>query len=131
MGILTRDEILSIDDVKTETVDVPEWGGEVIVRNVGGRDRDRWEASLTQQRGNQTVQNLDNMRAKLVVKAVVDEDGNRVFSDQDANALGGKSSAAIVRVFNVAARLSGIGDDAIEDALGNSDAVPSDGSISS
>ena len=38
MALLTRDEILAADDIKTEDVEVPEWGGDVRV-SVMSRDR--------------------------------------------------------------------------------------------
>ena len=42
--ILTRDEILESEDLATETVSVPEWGGSVIVRALTGTERDAYEA---------------------------------------------------------------------------------------
>ena len=35
--LLTRDAILAAADIQTETVPVPEWGGEVAVRPLTGR----------------------------------------------------------------------------------------------
>ena len=34
MALLTRDEILRIQGMRTEEVDVPEWGGQVLVREL-------------------------------------------------------------------------------------------------
>ena len=44
--LLTRDKILSADDIRSERVKVPEWGGEVIVREMTGAERDEWEGSV-------------------------------------------------------------------------------------
>jgi hypothetical protein len=52
-----------------------------------------------------------NVRAKVVTRCVVGDDGNRLFTDSDVVALGGKSAAALERVYAVAARLSGLSDD--------------------
>ena len=49
MVYLSREEILSVHDIVTEEVDVPEWGGIVRVRGMSGVQRDAFEASLIQQ----------------------------------------------------------------------------------
>ncbi len=66
-----------------------------------------------------------------MVRSIVDEGGNRVFRDQDAALLQRKSASALMRLFNVASRLSGVGDDDVEELVGNSDTTPNDGSDSS
>lgn len=127
---LSRDDILKAEDLEREVVEVPEWHGSVIVRALNGRERDDYEASCVQQRGKSMVRNLVNIRAKLVVRSVVDENGERVFTDQDANALGLKSAAALDRLFEVAAKLSRLSDEDVEELAGNSDAAQSGDSSS-
>ena len=46
MGVLTREQILKADDMTTERVPVPEWGGEVLVKSLTGRQRDEFEGSM-------------------------------------------------------------------------------------
>jgi hypothetical protein len=120
MGYLTRDQILKVDDIQFEDVQVPEWGGAVRVRGLTGAQRDELEASVVEQRGRKTRVNLQNLRAKLVAMAAVDEQGKRVFSDGDVAALGQKSAAALQRVFDAAQRLSGLSDQDIEELTKNS-----------
>jgi hypothetical protein len=117
--MLSRDDILKADDLATEEVPVPEWGGSVLVRGMTGRERDQFEASLAQQRGSQVVPNYTNARAKVVICCVVDEDGKRVFDDADIDVLGGKSGAALDRIFAAATRLSGLGERDVEDLTAN------------
>lgn len=121
---LGRDAILKASALKTEDVPVPEWGGSVLVRELRGRERDEWEASLTVQRGQQVVPDSANMRAKLAARTIVDPDGEPLFTQQDVAALGELSAAALNRVFDVASRLSGLGPAAAEDAGKNSAAAP-------
>lgn len=139
MTMLSRDAILAADDLKTQEVDVPEWGGTVLVRALSGEDRDAFEASLTMRRPvlvgpnkgqMENVPDPSNVHAKLVARSIVDENGKRVFTDADIALLGAKSSAALQRLWDVAAELSGLTDGAAEDAEGNSAPVPSDGSTS-
>src|SRR5215472_5794653 len=106
---LSRDDILKAADNDPEEVDVPEWGGTVLVRGMTGRERDAFEVSmLTPGRGGRRTVDPANVRAKLVARCVVDDDGNRLFTDADVAELGGKSAAAVDRVYSVAARLSGM-----------------------
>jgi hypothetical protein len=105
---LGRDAILKAAALKTEDVPVPEWGGSVLVRELRGRERDEWEASLAVQRGRQMVPDVANMRAKLAARTIVDADGEPLFTQQDVAALGELSAAALDRVFEVASRLSGL-----------------------
>ena len=100
--MLTRDQILKIDDIKTEEVNIPEWGDSVKVRGLTGTERDAWEESILEQKGKNTKVKLKNARAKLVSLSVVDEEGNRIFSDGDVEALGKKSAAALDRIYEVA-----------------------------
>lgn len=112
---LSRDAILGADDLEYEELDVPEWGGTVRVRSLSGAERDAYEASMRLQRGKEFIANMANIRAKLVAKCVVDENGERIFTDNDAPALGEKSASALDRIFEVAARLSRISDEDVEE----------------
>lgn len=115
MALLTKDEILAADDLPTEDVEVPEWGGTVRVRTLTGAERDRFEESITQVKGGSVKTNYANLRARLVALCAVDEQGRRLFSDADAAALGRKSAAALDRVFIAARRLNGMSDADIEE----------------
>lgn len=129
--ILTKDQILEASDLKTETVEVPEWSGSVIVRTMTGTDRDAFEASLITRNADGTRQpEMTNMRAKLVAMTVVDEAGNRLFAASDVAVIALKSAAALERVFDVAQRLNGLGAAAEVDAAKNSEAGPTDSSTS-
>lgn len=113
MAILSRDEILSAIDIRIVQVEVPEWGGSVYVRALTGAQRDQYEESLIRWRATKGKQvaatvALGNARAKLVSLALVNEDGEPLFTDRDVAALGEKSAAALERVFDVAAKLSGL-----------------------
>ncbi len=130
MKTLTRDEILGADDLKTESVDVPEWGGSVFVRELTGAERDTWEASVVKTNGTKVTIDSQNMRAKLVALCVVDGDGKRVFTAKDAKELGAKSAAALDRVVDAARRLSRIGEDELENLGKGSEPVQSGASAS-
>jgi hypothetical protein len=130
-SLLSKAAILAADDLEYEELEVPQWGGTVRIRALSGTERDAFENSMYQQRGKDLVRNAANIRAKLVARSVVDDEGERIFADQDVNALGKKSAAALDRIFEVAARLSRINEDDVE-AMGKpSEDDPSEGSTSS
>lgn len=118
---LSRDQIRQAQDIKTETVEVPEWGGSVIVRGMTGTERDQFEQSNITGKGKNRDVNLRNYRAKLVIHSCVDEAGDRLFSETDADWLGKKSAAALSRIVDVASRLSGISDEDVEELVGESE----------
>jgi len=130
MALLTKEQILRVKDIETRTVNVPEWGGDVLVRGMTGIERDAFEAKILDQSGKKTKVNLQNARARLVSITVVDEEGNRLFTENEIVLLGTKSATALSRVYDVAASLSGISDDDIEELLGNSEATIGDDSPS-
>ena len=77
--LLNAGEILAAQDLKTRDVEVPEWGGVVRLRELSARDRE-WYFSQTVSietavvdGKSQVVQkpNLDNVRAKLLSRAIV------------------------------------------------------------
>lgn len=130
---LTRDAILTSPDIKTEIVEVPEWGGSVCVKALTGTERDAYETSLIRINKDGSRQaRWDNIRAKLCAFAICDpETKAALFSPGDIEILGTKSASALDRVFDVAQRLSGMGAQDVAVLMGNSGTDRSDTSTSS
>jgi hypothetical protein len=134
---LGKAAILAADDLVRREVHVPEWADPesgadtVLIRGLTGAERDEYEASMVRQRGNEMVANLSNIRAGLVLRCCIDENGNRLFTGTDLGALGEKSAAALDRVFDAAAALSRLNEKDIGELAGNSAAAPSGDSASS
>lgn len=130
---LTRDVVIAVDDLATEVVEVPEWGGKVMVAELTGTDRDLYQLGLIQfsDDGKTTKLTLQDATARLVAMSVVDpETHERLFTDSDVEALGKKSSRALDRIYSVAQRLSALTDKDVEELVGNSEGPPSDDSSS-
>jgi hypothetical protein len=125
---LTKDQILSAPDIRTEEVVVPEWDGAVLVRGLSGTQRDQFESKIIEQRGRRQVLHREHVRAWLVALSVVDENGARVFADSDVPALSQKSAGALERIFDVARRLSGMSEADVEELTKNSESDQSGGS---
>jgi len=115
MAILSREAILKADDLKQETVKVPEWGGEVIISTMTGAARDAWEQTIVKDKGI----NLENLRARLVAATAVDEKGDRLFTEKDAESLGKKASSALDRCVKVAQRLNRLTENELQELTKN------------
>lgn len=116
--VLTAEDVLNADDLVQERIDVPEWGGHFWVRGLTGIQRDDFDASMIETRGRKREVVLKNIRASLVARTACTEDGTRIFTDSQVKALGEKSAAALDRVYDVAARLSGLREEDVEELAG-------------
>jgi len=115
MAILNREAILGALDLKKELVKVPEWGGEVYISMMTGEARDAWEQGLVGGKG----ANLDNIRARLVSFTAVDDAGKRIFTNEDAIALGQKSATALERCVKVAQKLNRLTEEELDNLVKN------------
>lgn len=132
MALLSKDQITAADDRQWEDVPVPEWGGDVRILGMSGTERNAYQSSLVVIGTNGKPQrvNLNDQLAKLVGKCLVGEDFERLYSDKEVAALGRKNGAVLDRLGDVAKRLSGLDEKAVEDAAGNSEAAQSGSSTS-
>ena len=130
MAILKRDDILQAPDIIKELVAVPEWGGEVYVKGLTGDELDKFQGSLVINPGKNQRLNLNNFNAKLAALSICDEDGKRIFTESDTQALAKKSSVALLRVTEVARRLSGLGDAEVAELTAELEKSPFDASPS-
>ncbi len=115
MALLNKEAILGASDLKTEDVEVSEWGGTVRVRTMTGAERDALGKSMMVDGKMST----DNYRAKLLSRCIVDEAGNTVFSEADIAALNGKNTLALERVFKAADGLNSLSEATVEAAEKN------------
>lgn len=115
MALLTRDQILTANDIKTEVIPVPEWGGDVIVGSMSASARDNFEAQMLDKKTGR-----ENARAKLAAATIQDENGALMFTEKDITALGKKSGAALDRVFDAALKINRIGPSDMDELAKNS-----------
>ena len=107
MPVLTREVLLGARPPR-ETVYLADLGGDVLVRGMTGAERDAFEVSCVEGKGRNRQANLKNLRARLVAFCCITDDGARVFSDEDAAALGDARADVLDTLFTVAQRLSGM-----------------------
>lgn len=116
MALLSAKEIFDKDDAEFLDVPVPEWGGEVRIKALTGTKRDKYENSLAKMKNGQMVPDVMNARARLVAWSAINADGSALFGDSEIMRLGNKNAKALDRVFEAAAKLSGIAPEDVETA---------------
>ena len=129
---LSKDAILTAEDLETRVVDVPEWGGKVNIKALSGIQRNAFEQSMIRMNGDDATPNLGNYQAKLVARCLVDDNGEPLFaSAEEITELGAKSAQVLGRLFEIASEMSGLSEKDVEKLAGNSDAAQSGASTSS
>lgn len=130
---LTRAQILAMPapSLEWEEIEVPEWGGSVIVRQFAGADTDAI-ADMLDKRDPKTGRKITRagLRPYILIRAIVDENGERIFNHKDAEYLAGLPVRVTNRIIEVLQRLNG-GDNLEEEFAENFSEDPSEGSLSS
>lgn len=103
--MLNREAFLSGAGTTLPREKVKAFGDEVWVQGLTASERDEFEASCMEPDGSTNVR---GMRSRLITYCVVDEDGKRLFQPTDALKIGNLPAVQIVRVSDVAMRLSGL-----------------------
>lgn len=111
--MLSRNQILTVQDLRRELVVVPEWDGTVYVRGFTALEREEVEmrsmAMIDIATGTiKDARQMAGLKAWIVARTVVDSDGQRVFSDADIDGLQGKNALVINRLADITGRLSSL-----------------------
>ncbi len=99
--MLSKNQILSIDDRPIQKVNIPEWNGTVNVRAMSAADIMDLQA----------IDDIGKQTALTCARVIVDGNKNRLFTDEDADLLSQKSPASLMKIMEVAQHISGMGDD--------------------
>lgn len=110
-----RETILSAQDTQKQTVEVPEWGVTVEVRGMTGHQRNEFIAACVDPATGKP--RFDRIYSQVIIACTFDpETGLPVFEATDRDVLDSKAASATERIAKVALEMSGLGDDAAEDA---------------
>jgi len=104
--MLNKDLILKAVDLKTEVIEVPEWGDSLTITELSGADLERWQ-SKAQKANADSAATL----GELVALSVINQDGSRMFGDKDIKALLTKSHKPLMRIYNAAIKVNMLGED--------------------
>ncbi len=135
MKVLTRENLLKKEKLRKEKIDLGK-DEFVFVRQMTGRERDRFEQSLVKEvvdnKGqSEFKRSLDDFRAKLAVHTVCDEEGNNLLRPEDVAILSQNMSAARLElIVNKAQELNRISEEDKKNLTKNSEAVQNANSTS-
>lgn len=120
----SRDALLTASKRRLHCFDIPEFEGSVHLRSLSAADRlalrSKWaEAGAKGDSGSFEFQ------CALVSKCLVDSEGNRIFGDDDAEAIGALDARVLDSLALEAVRISGLSQQAVDTAAKNSEPSPS------
>lgn len=116
------------EDLKPRDVDVPEFGGSLLVWPLTGDEVEKWKAGNIRTKGGKVLgYNLDTSTARLLALALKNEIGEYQWTPSQVQKLMKRvGNAGTARLEKVARELSRLDDEDIEDGMseseGNSDA---------
>jgi hypothetical protein len=108
---------------------IKEWEGYVYIKTLTGTERDAFEDSLIREvveveaDGSVKTRRMsatDNVRAKLLVYAICDKEGNPLFTKEEIAALGELSANGLTRAYNIASKMNAVSDADVKELAKNS-----------
>lgn len=104
---LSREAILaSKGNRKPVRLEVPEWGGDVFVRVLSAKQ----SADLGDVPQGEVL-------GRVLIDCLCDEEGVRLFTDEDVAALMEEDAPVIMRVFSFAAKVNGLSTKELDEAM--------------
>lgn len=97
--LLTRAQIKAADDRHFETIDVPEWGGELRIASLS--------FAAAQGIFKEEIKDVDP-RLRLIAACLVDDAGAPLLSEEDLSALGMKDAEVIARIWKRCVAINGM-----------------------
>jgi hypothetical protein len=127
--VLSPEEFLGIRP-PVEAVEL-EGRGKVWIRGLQADERDEYEQSLIERGpdGRSRIKRVQrNVRASLVIRCLVDEQGERMFQDNQVDAIGKVDAAVIDKLWDIARKLSGMDTEEIAKLAADFDSAQENGS---
>lgn len=113
MALLSREQILEAKDIQTKVISVPEWGGDIMIKQLSAKEFSditinvvnikKVAAKQLARKGddiedaiNESV--IKNQKILLIIKSVVDENMKPLFTEADLELLYQKNTNVINKV---------------------------------
>ena len=114
------EEILNINDERTEIVIVPEWNNKkILCKNLSGADRAVLSSMLEVDGKTNKVKTKSTTADIVILGAYNPDTGDRIFMPSQKTALLMKNSAPLELLAGTIQKLSGLDRDAVDDAEKN------------
>jgi len=116
--LLTREAILQAQDIEYRELIIPEWNGVVRLKALKTVEYEAFQNHV-QNKMKKGKMDLRNVTANLISRVIVDAKGERVFTQEDVQALSQKSQKPVNRIWKAVKEMNGIGDDDLDELVGN------------
>ena len=111
---LSRDDILQTQGIRTDEVEVPEWGGKILVRELSAAEVAKIGFGMAGKGGGETEVDLAKLGEyvpQMIAWCVVDENLNSIFDLEDIMRLSAKSINPVQRIITKIMELSDLSPD--------------------
>jgi len=112
---LTVGKILDSGDISYEPLEIPEWGGKVLLKSLSGEERDRVESLARRFSAGE----IPGYSAEIAAMTVCDGNKKLLFADADLPRLRKKSGAILRKIFDAVDRQNLLTPNGIQDAAKN------------
>ncbi len=116
---LSKNQIIAAKDSQPIEVEVPEWGGSILLRPMTGTARNDYEFWAASEHSKNGQSDFRGIRERLIIAHAVDDQGESLFSLDDLEQLSAKNAEVIDRLHNECQKLSGLTAEAVDDAAKN------------
>jgi len=110
--MLNKNDLLSIV-AKREVVSLEI--GDVIIREFLTSDREQFEKMALNASGD----GLSIMKSKMVAVSLINEDGHRLFGDDEIASISSMPSGVVETIFEAIVELNGMGESSLDKEVGN------------
>jgi len=114
------DDIAKANDLATKTIDVPQWGESITLREMSGFHRAVFEQKVSKLNDSKDPKDSVRMMALIIVMTAIGKDGKPAFVDKDIDKLASKNFNILNMLSSEALSLSEMSDGDIEELAGNS-----------
>jgi len=123
---LNRETFLKPIEVPQEKLYVPELEDHIWVKGMTAADRGKFEKTFETPAGTKSKRKMREIRERLIIACVCNEDGTALFTEDDIEAIGRQPITMIERIVVFAQKLSGFSVDEVEAMAKNSDGTEED-----
>ncbi|MEO1063749.1 MAG: hypothetical protein AAFZ07_20215 [Actinomycetota bacterium] len=117
MTTLTRESLLAPAKRRYRYVPLPIKGGTARIRSLTQLEREKYEADIVDPKSNRPRSDADR---HLLVRCLVDEEGERLFGDDETRLLADNDAGDLALVYAACVEHCGLSLSAIREHLGNS-----------
>ncbi len=130
MTIANREALLKLCKRRYATVDIPERNITVRIQSLSENEKSQYETCLIAKNGKGIMrERLQDATRRLLALCIVDDNGNRIFTDGDLSELANLDAFVSSRIYDACQEHCGFNKGDIDETVKNSEQINVDDSI--